>query len=102
MSENEAGRSVEDGAGVVPDLENQDALRDPGSASRLVGLPAVAERLAVSTRTIHRLIAAGELPPPVKVGRASRWFLSDVLGYLARLRDGRSQKFGLASAGGER
>jgi prophage regulatory protein len=57
----------------------------------LVDLHAVAERLGVATRTIHRLIAAGELPPPVKVGRASRWFNSDVDRYLDRLRQARTR-----------
>lgn len=57
----------------------------------LVGLRGVAARLAVCTRTVHRLIAQGELPPPVKVGRASRWFVSDVQAYLARLRQGRAR-----------
>lgn len=87
--------------GACPVLGRGGTLCD-NQGDGLVDLRSVAAQLAVSTRTIHRLIAAGELPPPVKVGRASRWFRADVLGYLARLRDGRSQRFGVASAGGER
>ncbi len=60
---------------------------------RLVSVADVARQLGVCTRTIHRLVAAGELQPPVKVGRAARWFGADIAGYLARLRQNRHQQY---------
>ena len=74
------------------DSENK-AARDINDHDRLVDLDTVAERLGVCSRTIHRLVAADELPPPAKVGRASRWFVSDVEGYLTKLRHTRDQQY---------
>lgn len=56
----------------------------------LLPLSRVAEQLAVSVRTIHRLIAGGELPRPVKVGSQSRLPASEVHGYIERLKRGRA------------
>jgi predicted DNA-binding transcriptional regulator AlpA len=53
---------------------------------RLMGLSAIADRLTISVRTLHRLIAKGEFPPPMKVGHASRWYVADVERYLHGLR----------------
>lgn len=36
----------------------------------------------VSKRTIHRLIASGELPQPIKIGRSSRIHREDVDAYI--------------------
>jgi len=33
----------------------------------------VARRLNVSTRTVWRLLSAGQLPKPVRIGRSVRW-----------------------------
>lgn len=33
----------------------------------------VARLLGISVRTVWRLVAAGDLPQPVRVGRAARW-----------------------------
>lgn len=71
---------------------------EPG---QLVGLHEVARRLGVCTRSVHRLIARGELVPPVKVGRASRWFVADIEAYLTTLRTERAQRYGLAKKGDE-
>ena len=56
---------------------------------RLIDLKVLAGLLGVCARTIHRLVAAGELPPPAKVGRASRWFISDVDRYMTKLNQAR-------------
>ena len=45
----------------------------------------VAERLAISERTVRRLVAQGDLAPPLRIGRATRWRESDVLDYIHRL-----------------
>ena len=56
--------------------------------------------LGVCARTVHRLVAAGELPPPAKVGRASRWFMSEIDGYMERLRQARPKAFVPVRMGG--
>ena len=33
----------------------------------------VAERLGCSTRTVYRLIATGNLPKPLRIGKLIRW-----------------------------
>ena len=82
----------------VSDSENAtaDGIHDD---DRLVDLKRVAALLGVCGRTVHRLIAAGELRPPVKVGRASRWFVSDVEGYMSKLKQQRDAKYHLGEKG---
>jgi len=53
---------------------------------KLVSLRSVAERLDLSVRGIYRLIARGLLPRPVKVGGSTKFFESDIQGYLAALQ----------------
>jgi len=53
--------------------------------SELLSLKAAAHRLNISLRGIYRLIAAGELPQPVKVGGSVKLFESDLKRYLASL-----------------
>lgn len=57
---------------------------DPLRDLRLVSLGSTAEALAISKRTLHRLIAAGDFPKPIKVGAASRVRLADIERYLER------------------
>ena len=45
---------------------------------RLVTTNDLAQRLKVSRRHIFRLLAAGKLPRPVRVGAAIRWRQSDI------------------------
>jgi len=55
----------------------------------LLSLKEVAQRLGISRRTLERLIAAGDINIPVKVGRCSRLFESDLMEYLTKLRERR-------------
>jgi predicted DNA-binding transcriptional regulator AlpA len=56
---------------------------------RLMDLEEVAETLGnISTRSVRRLIAQGDLPQPVKVLSSPRLYHSDVVTYL----DGLKQK----------
>ena len=59
---------------------------------RLLTIKQVAELLASSVRHVWRLIASGQLPKPIHVGRAARLFLVDVEHYLERLRQERDGK----------
>lgn len=66
--------------------------QDPGITSEvplLITLEQAAQRLAISRRTLERLIAAGELPSPLKLGRASRFAVDDIDAYCAQLRSRR-------------
>lgn len=45
---------------------------------RLTDVCGVAERGAVSKRTIHRLNASGRMPRPVRIGGCLRWRASDI------------------------
>ncbi|MFC1451851.1 helix-turn-helix transcriptional regulator [Verrucomicrobiota bacterium] len=89
MDKEERGIGPEQGK--RPDLGLQEGRAYDGE--HLISVAQVAGLLGVCTRTVHRLIAAGELQPPVKVGRASRWFWSDVQGYLDRLRQIRGRQY---------
>jgi len=52
----------------------------------------VAELLNVSVREVWRLVARGELPPPVKIGRCSVWFESDIVEFQMQLRGQRERR----------
>ena len=50
---------------------------------QLLTVEDVARALAVSTRTVWRLVSAGELPPPQRIGkRLRRWRASDIEAYV--------------------
>jgi predicted DNA-binding transcriptional regulator AlpA len=54
---------------------------------RLMDLEEVAEKLGnISTRSVRRLIAQGDLPQPVKVLSSPRLYHSDVVAYLDGLK----------------
>ena len=52
----------------------------------LITLEQAAQRLAISRRTLERLMAAGEFPAPLKLGRSARVEVADVDAYCAQLR----------------
>ncbi len=62
--------------------------------STLLTLPRAAEALAISKRTLERLIARGSFPPPVKIGRSSRIPRDDITAFLEELRRERGDKIG--------
>ncbi|WP_438482562.1 helix-turn-helix transcriptional regulator [Oleiharenicola lentus] len=74
----------------------QPAGSTPRSADNhsLLTLKAAASSLAISRRTLERLMASGTFPPPLKIGRASRVDPSDVATYLEKLRRERGDKQG--------
>lgn len=61
----------------------------PHDPEQLVSLPAAAARLNVSLRSLYRLMAQREIPPPLKVGRSSKLCESDLDSYLNRLKSQR-------------
>jgi excisionase family DNA binding protein len=58
---------------------------------RLINMEKVAELLDISEREVYRLIAAGELPKPVKIGRLSKLPLGEVLAYIEKLKSMRDE-----------
>ncbi len=62
------------------------------SSERLVSLGDTAEMFGgVSVRTVRRMIAAGELPSPVKVMSCTKLPLSEVLSCIERLKNKRTE-----------
>jgi len=56
-------------------------------------LEEVAEKLGnISTRSVRRLIARGDLPKAVKVLSSPRLYHSDIMAYLERLKQKREQE----------
>jgi excisionase family DNA binding protein len=47
----------------------------------------VAAILRVSTRTVHRMVAARQMPAPVRIGKSAvRWRRRDILAFLDSLK----------------
>jgi len=60
----------------------------------LLTLAQTALALAISKRTIERLIAGGAFPAPLKIGRSTRVPREDIANYLEQLRRHRGDKVG--------
>lgn len=58
---------------------------------RLLNLEEVTRLTALSRATIYRAIAGGAFPPPVKIGRTSRWLASELRNFLAGLSASRDE-----------
>lgn len=50
----------------------------------LLNASEVATTLGVSERSVWRLSAIGEIPPPIRIGRSVRWRRSTVEAWLAK------------------
>ncbi|MHB8863461.1 MAG: helix-turn-helix transcriptional regulator [Pirellulaceae bacterium] len=48
----------------------------------LISAPELAKILGISARSVWRLLSAGKLPAPVRLGGAVRWRRSDVLAWI--------------------
>ena len=59
---------------------------------QLLGLDKVANFLDVSKRQVQRLIAAHELPQPIKIGRLSKLTAGEVEAYIEKLKQRRNGK----------
>ncbi len=58
---------------------------------RSIPLEKAAALLSVSKRTLHRLIAAGKFPRPIKVGNSPRVRVVELEQYMERLEQKRAQ-----------
>jgi excisionase family DNA binding protein len=70
------------------------ATKEPPGGTCLLTKGQTAQRLAISKRTLERLIAHREFPRPLKIGRSSRVPIEDVAAYLERLQTQRSEQGG--------
>lgn len=61
----------------------------------LLDIKCVARHLSISTRGVWRAVARRDLSVPVKIGRCSRWFMSDV----GRLRQRLKRQRGMEGDG---
>jgi len=52
--------------------------RIENTSDPLLDVRAMADHFSISKRSVWRLVALGELPPPVRIGRCARWFRADV------------------------
>lgn len=57
-----------------------------GREEVFLSVMAVAERFDVSTRSVWRAVARGELPQPCHVGRSARWPESEIDEFIQRLK----------------
>ena len=67
-------------------------MNTPSSDARpLITADQAAQRISICRRTLEREVARGNFPPPLKIGRASRFRTEDVDDYLRRLEQKRDQ-----------
>lgn len=59
------------------------------ASDQLISVSAAAGRLDISLRSLYRLIADKQLPPPLKVGGSSKLCEADVAKYVQRLKSQR-------------
>jgi len=59
------------------------------SLDPLLTIAEVAQRLRICSRGVWRLVARGDLRPPVKVGAAARWLESEINMYLDKIKQER-------------
>ncbi len=72
-------------------MNNKSSItKTPDVPDQLLTLEQAAAILAISRRTLYRMIAAGEFPAPLRVGGARRVAASDLTAYLTRLKQRRA------------
>ena len=59
----------------------------------LLSVGKIASIFGLCTRSIWRMVANGELPPPILVGHSRRWCQADLNAYLAQQTAKRNPKF---------
>jgi predicted DNA-binding transcriptional regulator AlpA len=68
-----------------------------GEQRWLLSIGEVAGRLGICRRTLEREINRGRFPRPLKIGKASRWEVGDVVAYIERLGEQRGPETAGAS-----
>ena len=65
--------------------DDTEPIATPPVAPILLDRRGLAAALCISTRTTYRLVEAGELPAPVKIGGSQRWLRSEIEAAIERL-----------------
>ena len=52
---------------------------------KLVSVNDAAKLMAISRRTVERLVSGGDLPRPIKIGGCSRFRIRDITAYIERM-----------------
>ena len=52
---------------------------------KLISVKEAAKLMAISRRTLERLVSAGDLPRPLKIGGCSRFRIKDITAYIERM-----------------
>lgn len=63
----------------------------PPNAEHLLKAVEVAKLLNISVPTFWRRVADGTIPKPIKIGKLSRWALSEILEVIEKAKSGRDQ-----------
>jgi predicted DNA-binding transcriptional regulator AlpA len=69
---------------LTPPKKEEDRLMDLEEVAKMLG--------NISTRSVRRLMARGDLPKAVKVLSSPRLYHSDIVAYLERLKQKRDQE----------
>ncbi len=64
-------------------MHNNHVLADGGKEYRLLKRVDICSDLAISAATFYRLVSDGEIPQPIKIGRAARWKSTDIATFVA-------------------
>lgn len=77
---------------ACPDLGHDDDEGNIGRAGgdRLLRVKEAADTLAISVRALYRLVANGQMPAPLKIGKSTRFPVSDIEHYIDALKNGRT------------
>ncbi len=77
---------------ACPDLGHDDDEVNIGrtGGDRLLRVKEAADTLAISVRALYRLVANGQLPAPLKIGKSTRFPVSDIEHYIDALKNGRT------------
>ena len=65
-------------------------MSDPGDKLAWMTVQDIAGDLQVHVSTVYRMVRAGRLPPPVRIGRDSHWRTEDYLQWCDNVRTGRT------------
>jgi excisionase family DNA binding protein len=77
--------SKEDSDSAVPQVQGV-------PRERLLSVKEVSAVLGISVRKVWRMMAAGQLAAPVRMGRSSRWPQSEIQQYIEELKQQRGSR----------
>jgi excisionase family DNA binding protein len=50
---------------------------------KMIKVKDVAEKIKVNRSTVYKLLSAGKIPSPVKIGRSVRWRLAEINAWIS-------------------